>query len=70
MNSNAKSIMSASKRLWTKMARFAEGLEGIDDPMGDCILSLGRRIEKLERDVERSKRNCNRVLAAGYSIRQ
>jgi hypothetical protein len=56
MNPNAKANMSASKRLWTKVVRFAEALEGIDDPMGDYILSLGKRVEKLERDVERLKR--------------
>lgn len=43
--------MSAMKRLWTKIARFAEGLDGVDDPVGDYILSLGKRIDKLERDV-------------------
>jgi hypothetical protein len=27
--------MSALERLWTKIARFAEALDGIDDPTGD-----------------------------------
>jgi hypothetical protein len=43
--------MSALKRLWTKTARFAEALEGMDDPTGDYILSLGKRIDQLERDL-------------------
>ena len=44
--------MSTLKRLWTKMARFAEAFDGIDDPVGDYILSLGKRVDKLERDIE------------------
>ena len=48
--------MSVLKRLWTKMARFAEALEGIDDPTGHYMFSLGRRVEKLERAVEHLER--------------
>ena len=44
--------MSVLKRLWTKIARFAEALEGMDDPTGDYMFSLGKRVDKLERDVE------------------
>jgi hypothetical protein len=44
--------MSALKRLWTKVARFAEALDGMDDPTGDYMLSLGKRVDKLEREVE------------------
>jgi hypothetical protein len=44
--------MNALKRLWTQIARFAEALEGIDDPAGDYMLSLDRRIGKLERHVD------------------
>ena len=29
--------MSVLKRLWTKIARFAESLEGMDDPTGDYM---------------------------------
>jgi hypothetical protein len=43
--------MSALKRLWTRIAAFAEALEGIDDPTGHYMLSLQRRIDKLEHDV-------------------
>jgi hypothetical protein len=45
--------MSVMKQLWTKMGRFAEALDGIDDPVGVYISSLGKRVTKLERDVER-----------------
>jgi len=48
--------MSALKRLWTKIARFAEALEGIDDPTGHYMFSLGKRVDKLERDLERLER--------------
>ncbi len=48
--------MSGLKRLWTKIARFAEVLEGMDAPTGDYILSLGKRVDKLERDVEHLER--------------
>jgi len=41
------------KRLWTKIACFFEVLDGIDDPMGEYMFSLGKRVDKLERDVER-----------------
>jgi hypothetical protein len=34
------------------MTQFAEVAEGVDDPKGDYILSLGKRVDKLERDVE------------------
>ena len=48
--------MSVLKRLWTKIARFAEALEGMDDPTGDYMFSLGKRVDKLERDVEHLER--------------
>jgi hypothetical protein len=48
--------MNGLKQLWTKIARFAEVLEGMDDPKGDYILSLGKRVNKLERDVENLER--------------
>ena len=56
MSANAEANMSGLKRLWTKIARFAEVLEGIDNPIGDYILSLGKRVDKLERDVEHLER--------------
>lgn len=48
--------MNVFKRLWTKVARFAQALEGIDDPTGHCMLSLEKRIDKLERGVEHLER--------------
>jgi hypothetical protein len=44
--------MSGLKRLWTRIARIAEVLEGMDDPTGDYMFSLGKRVDRLERDVE------------------
>lgn len=43
--------MSALKRLWTRIVSFAEAFDGIDDPVGDYIQSLGKRVDKLERDL-------------------
>jgi hypothetical protein len=40
------------KRLWTQIVRFAKALEGIDDPAGDYMFSLGKRVDELERAVE------------------
>ena len=48
--------MSVLKRLWTKIARFAESLEGMDDPTGDYMFSLGKRVDKLEREVKHLER--------------
>jgi hypothetical protein len=59
--------MSALKRLSTKMARFAEALDGIDDPTGDYIFSLGKRVDKLERDVEHLERQLH-SLAGGSAV--
>jgi hypothetical protein len=56
MSPNAEANMSVLKRLWTKIARFAEALEGMDDPTGDYMFSLGKRVDKLERDVEHLER--------------
>jgi hypothetical protein len=44
--------MSGLRRLWTKIARIAEVLESMDDPTGDYIFSLGKRVDRLERDLE------------------
>jgi hypothetical protein len=56
MSPNAEANMSVSKRLWTSIARFAEALEGIDDPTGHYMSSLGKRVEKLERAIEHLER--------------
>jgi hypothetical protein len=53
------------KRLWTKIARFAEALDGTDDPTGDYIFSLGKRVDKLERDVEHLERKLHSNAGGG-----
>ena len=60
--------MSALKRLWTKIARFAEALDGVDDPTGHYMFSLAKRIDKLERDVEHLERQLR--SRAGGGIQQ
>jgi hypothetical protein len=67
MSPTAEVNMSALKRLWTKMARFAEALEGIDDPTGDYIFSLGKRVEKLELDLADLERQL-RSRAGGSAV--
>jgi len=42
--------MSALNRLWSNLKRFLDALDGMDDPMGEYMLSLEKRIEKLERE--------------------
>lgn len=49
--------MSAMKRFWARIARFAEAMHGADDPLGEYILSLGKRIDQLERDLSALKLN-------------
>lgn len=45
--------MSELKRVWTKVLRFVEALEDAHDPRDVYILSLGKRVDKLEGEVER-----------------
>jgi hypothetical protein len=56
--------MSELNRLWTKIARFFEALEGMDDPIGDYMFSLGKRVERIERNLDYLKGNCIRTPAA------
>lgn len=49
---NAEKIMSGLKQLWIKIMQFAEALEGVDDLKDDYILSLGKRVDRLEHHVE------------------
>jgi hypothetical protein len=53
MSPNAETNMSGLKRLWIKIVGIFEALEGMDDPAGDYMVSLGKRVDKLERDLER-----------------
>jgi|KBSMisStaDraftv2_1062788.scaffolds.fasta_scaffold2525473_1 hypothetical protein len=52
--------MKVLKQVWTKIARFAEALEGMDDPIGDYMFSLRKRADKLEvrlKDLERHRQS-------------
>jgi len=60
--------MSAFQRFWTRIARFAQALEGIDDVAGHYMVALEKRIEKLERDVEHVERQLR--LRAGDGTQQ
>ena len=44
--------MTTPTRLWVKIARFLEALEGMDDPMENHLFSLEKRIEKIEHDLD------------------
>ena len=57
--------MSALKRLWTKIVWFAQALECIDDPTGDYIFVLGKRVDELERDVEHLERQLHSSCGGG-----
>jgi hypothetical protein len=65
MSPNAEANMSVLKRLWTKIARFAEALEGMDDPTGDYMFSLGNRVDKLEREVKHRERQLHSPPGGG-----
>jgi hypothetical protein len=52
MNANAEANMSGLKRLWTRIVGIVEAQEGMDDPAGDYMVALGKRVDKLERDLE------------------
>jgi hypothetical protein len=65
MSPTAEENMSALKRLWTNIARFAQSLEGIDDPFGDYIFSLGKRVDKLERDLAHLERQLHSRAGGG-----
>ena len=60
--------MGVLKRLWTRIARFAAALDGTDDPTGDYIFSLGKRVDKLERDVEQLERQLHSNAGGGGGI--
>jgi hypothetical protein len=53
MSANAEAKMSGLKRLWTRIVGIFEALEGMDDPTGHYMLSLEKRVDKLERALER-----------------
>ena len=45
--------MSRLNRLWTSIMGFVKAMEGMNDPIGEYMFSLGRRVDKLERDLAR-----------------
>jgi len=47
--------MSRLKRFWTKIVGIVEALEGMDDPSGDYMSSLEKRVDRLERDLKNSE---------------
>ena len=57
--------MSMLKRLWTQIVRFAKALEGIDDPAGDYMFSLGKRVEQLERAVQHLEKQLHSSAGGG-----
>lgn len=57
--------MSTIKRLWTRIVNFAHAFDGIDDPVGDYIQSLGKRVEKLERELEQLKAQLHSSVGGG-----
>ena len=48
---NTEVIMSALKRLWSRTAQFMDALEDMGDPVGDYMVSLGKRVDGLERKL-------------------
>ena len=68
MTRTMEADMRTLRRLWTRLVSFAEALNGIDDPVGDYILSIGKRVDKLESDLARLEGQQNSEAAAG--IRQ
>jgi hypothetical protein len=41
------------QRLLARWPLWEEALEGIDDPQGEYLLNLGKRVRRLEAEVER-----------------
>jgi hypothetical protein len=44
--------MNLPKRFWTRISLFAASLKGMDDPIGDYMFSLGKRVDELERRLK------------------
>ena len=53
MSTNAEADLAGLKGLWTKSARFIEAMEDARNPVDEYTLALGKRVEKLARDLER-----------------
>jgi len=39
------------KKLWEKLSPWVEAIKNIDDPAGDYMINLEKRVQRLERDV-------------------
>jgi hypothetical protein len=70
MSPNEEANVSRLMRLWTRIIGMVKMLEGIDDPTGDYMLSLGKRVDKLERDLKRiEERLASRAEVGGKDLR-
>jgi hypothetical protein len=65
MSPTSEANMSALERLWARLARFAEALDGVDDPTGGYMFSLGKRVDKLERDLAHLERELHSHAGGG-----
>lgn len=57
--------MNTLERLWTRIARVIEALEGMDDLAGDYMFSLGKRVDKLERRLKELETHLRSNLGDG-----
>jgi hypothetical protein len=51
MSTQAETIMSGLKGLWTKTARFIEAMEDASGPMDSYVFALGNRVGCFESRV-------------------
>ena len=61
--------MSLLNRLWASAARYVKVLEGMDDPVGEHMVSLGQRVDKLERAVDHLERQLPSRAAGSVGAR-
>lgn len=52
MSPKVEAKMSRLKQLWARIVGIAKALEGIDDPIGDSMFSLEKRVRQLECKLE------------------
>jgi hypothetical protein len=52
--------MNTVKKFWSYVLQFLRAMEGMDDPVGEYMSSLGSRIDNLERDVARLEQQTGR----------
>ena len=63
--------VSGLERLWPRIVRIVEVLEGMDGSIGDYMLSLETRVDKLERDLEHiEERLHSRADVSGKNLRE